>query len=92
MTDDGDVLLTTRQVLERIGLRRTWLKGAVREGRFPRPTSIGNRWLFSRREVHAWVEADRKFRLRSRRRSEKKRLCRPPASGPCYAALRVVTT
>ncbi len=55
--DRGDVLVTTRQVLDTIGLRRTWLKGAVRDGRFPRPTRIGNRWLFSRREVHAWIEA-----------------------------------
>ena len=56
MTDEGDVLLTTRQVLGGIGLRRTWLKGAVRERSFPQPTSVGNRWLFSRREVHAWIE------------------------------------
>ena len=32
----GDVLLTTREVLESIGLRRTWLKAAVHDGRFPR--------------------------------------------------------
>ena len=53
MTDGGDVLVTTRQVLERIGLRLTWLKGAVPEGRFLRPTSIGNRWLFSRGIGHS---------------------------------------
>ncbi len=57
MTDESDVLLTTRQVLDTIGLRRTWLKGAVQEGRFPRPTRISNRWLFSRRGVQAWIEA-----------------------------------
>ncbi len=57
MTDESDVLLTARKVLETIGLRRTWLKTAMRDGRFPRPTRIGNRWLFSREEVRAWVEA-----------------------------------
>lgn len=56
MTDEGDVLLTTRQVLAAIGLRRTWLKDAVRDRRFPQPARVGNRWLFSRCEIHAWIE------------------------------------
>ncbi len=57
MANEGDVLLTRAQVLAAIGLRSTWLKGAVRRGEFPRPVRIGNRALFSRREVHAWIEA-----------------------------------
>ena len=53
----GDALLTRRQTLARIGLKSTWLKVALAEGRFPRPVRIGNRALFSAREVQAWIEA-----------------------------------
>jgi predicted DNA-binding transcriptional regulator AlpA len=52
----GDVLLTRREVLARIGMRSTWLKCAVASGEFPRPVYIGNRALFCEREVQAWIE------------------------------------
>jgi predicted DNA-binding transcriptional regulator AlpA len=54
---NGDVLLTRRHVLAAIGMRSTWLKAAVKSGAFPAPVRIGNRALFSRREVQAWIEA-----------------------------------
>ena len=56
MTTRPDVLLTRREVLARIGLRKTWLKGALKRGEFPTPVQIGNRTLFSGREVQAWIE------------------------------------
>lgn len=53
----GDVLLTRRQVLGRIGMGRTWLRDAVVDGRFPPPVRIGPRVLWVEREVAAWVAA-----------------------------------
>jgi predicted DNA-binding transcriptional regulator AlpA len=51
----GDVLLTRKQVLARIGMRRSWLRSAVVAGHFPAPVRIGGRVLWSQREVAAWV-------------------------------------
>lgn len=51
----GDMLLTRRQVLARIGMGRTWLREAVMTGRFPQPVRIGPRVLWVEREVAAWI-------------------------------------
>jgi len=51
----GDLLLTRRQVLARIGLGRTWLREAVVNDRFPRPVRVGPRVLWLEREVAAWI-------------------------------------
>jgi predicted DNA-binding transcriptional regulator AlpA len=65
MANDGDVLLTRRDVLATIGMRSTWLKAAVKSGEFPAPVRISNRSLFSRREVHAWIETRKAERGRA---------------------------
>ena len=54
---EPDRLLNHRQVLDLIGLRRTWLREAVAAGRFPAPTRVGRRTFWSRREVRDWIAA-----------------------------------
>ena len=58
----GDTLLTRKQVLARVGMRRTWLREAVRTKRFPAPVRIGSRVLWVEREVAEWIAT----RLRER--------------------------
>lgn len=52
-----EVLMTRRQVLDRVGLKRTWLKSAVKMGIFPEPVRISNRVLWVEREVSEWIDA-----------------------------------
>lgn len=58
----GDVLITRNEVLDRVGMKRTWLKRAVSKGEFPAPVRISNRTLWVEREVREWIDA----RLRER--------------------------
>jgi predicted DNA-binding transcriptional regulator AlpA len=52
----GDVLLTRKQTLARIGMSRTWLQTAPTAHDFPPPVRIGTRVLWSQREVAAWID------------------------------------
>ena len=49
------LLLTVPEVLQIVGMGRSWLRLAVKEGRFPKPVALGRarRWLAT--DVRQWV-------------------------------------
>ena len=53
--NSAPLLLMLPDVLQIIGMGRSWTLLAVKEGRFPRPIAIGRarRWLST--DVHQWV-------------------------------------
>ena len=52
----NDRLISAEQVMDRIGLKRTALYAAIRDGRFPRPLRVGvraTRWPES--QIEDWI-------------------------------------
>lgn len=57
-------LLRLPEVIERVGLKRTAIYQRAKEGRFPKPRSLGTRctvWVQS--EVDDWIQAVRNIDL-----------------------------
>lgn len=50
-------LLTISDVIDRVGLQKSWLYAAIRRGDFPAPVRTINarRALFSSHDVEAWI-------------------------------------
>lgn len=63
----GKRLLTTKQVLERVGLCASEVYSRIREGTFPKQVPLGpTRIAFLESEIDAWIDA----RLKAREQGE----------------------
>ena len=52
-----DQLIRMSQVINLVGLKRSWIYQRIKEGKFPRPIKIGTRasvWTLS--SVAAWIQ------------------------------------
>lgn len=50
-------LIRLREVIDRVGLRKTALYARVRTGEFPKPVNLGGVVAWVESEVDAWIEA-----------------------------------
>ena len=50
-----DRLIRQREVCDRVGVSRTSIWRLVRNGRFPRPTTVGVRPRWSEVEIQEWI-------------------------------------
>ena len=54
---DPDSFIRISQVINLVGLKRSWIYQKIKEGKFPRPIKIGSRAsVWTRSSVSAWIQ------------------------------------
>ncbi len=52
-----DQLIRMSQVINLVGLKRSWIYQRIKEGKFPRPIKIGSRVsLWTKSSVSEWIQ------------------------------------